>query len=407
MESTNTFAFTLAVLALLFVSWMLGYVARGRSMSQRRSPPDPDYFVGLNYLLNDEPDDAIDVFIAALEINSSTFDTHLALGKLLRRRGKVDRSIEHYQALLVSRKFNSKQTAEIRLQLLRSFIAAGLLDRAELLLHELKQTTSSLRGEALRLAIMLYQIESEWRLALDAASEALKLAPAQHRYDLLMQMTHFHCELAELATREKNLAVAREEMKQALNLFKGNIRVYVLLARIENEEGKPSEALVQLLKAVQVEPEYFAELLPDLRKTVERAGLDTDSWLTQELARELEGLGAFHIEIANQKLVADGAQVAIAYLLRSLRQSPSLLLLREVLCLAASERVMQDAVLDASDEILTLNLQFLHRYRCGNCGFELKKLHWACPGCSCWGMVKPINNLTVAGPDPGLAATMD
>src|SRR5690606_21528142 len=88
--------FTLFILALLLISWLLGYYARCRRLPELRPVPDADYFTGLNYLLNDDPDDAIDVFIDALEVNSSTFETHLALGKLLKRRGKVDRAIAHY-----------------------------------------------------------------------------------------------------------------------------------------------------------------------------------------------------------------------------------------------------------------------------------------------------------------------
>jgi lipopolysaccharide biosynthesis regulator YciM len=407
MESTGTLTSTLLVLVLLLASWVLGYFARGRSLVQRRLPPDPDYFVGLNYLLNDEPDDAIDVFIAALEVTPSTFDTHLALGKLLRRRGKVDRSIEHYQTLLAARSFNAKQTTEIRIQLLRSFISAGLLDRAEQLLLELKQTTSSMRGEALRLAIMLYQIEREWRFALEAATELLKLAPAQHRHDLLVQMTHFHCELAELALRQKDTAAAREELRQALHLFKGNIRVYLLLAQLETAEDSHQEALTLLAKAMQVAPEFFGDVLPALRRALDFAGMGEEAWLTVELVREFENDSNFHIEIARQKLQSEKASVAMQYLLQALGQAPSLALLRQILSLAASEGVMQDEALKAGVGILSLKLQVLPRYRCDNCGFELKNLHWSCPGCSCWGMVKPINNLIVANPDAGMAARME
>lgn len=407
MESSGTPGFILLILLLVLASWLLGYVARGRNLLQRRSPPDADYFVGLNYLLNDEPDDAIDVFIAALEVNSSTFDTHLALGKLLRRRGKVDRSIGHYEALLASRSFNAKQTAEIRIQLLRSYIAAGLLDRAEQLLLELRQTTSSMRGEALRLAIMLYQIEREWRFALDAATELLKLAPAQHRHDLLVQMTHFHCELAELALKQGNAVAAQDELRPALALFKGNIRVYLLLARLETAAGNHRDALTLLYKAIQVEPAFYTEVLPTLRETLSLAGSGSNAGVAPELARELDSDGAFHIELARQKQVSEGAAVAIQYLLQALVKTPSLGLLRELLDLAASERVMQDKALSAGVEILSLTLQVLPRYRCDNCGFELKHLYWSCPGCSCWGMVKPINNLIVASPDVGMAASME
>jgi lipopolysaccharide biosynthesis regulator YciM len=111
--------FTLFILALLLISWLLGYYARYRRLPELRPVPDADYFTGLNYLLNDEPDDAIDVFIDALEVNSSTFETHLALGKLLKRRGKVDRAIAHYHSLLALQRFNTRQTGEIKIHLIR------------------------------------------------------------------------------------------------------------------------------------------------------------------------------------------------------------------------------------------------------------------------------------------------
>jgi lipopolysaccharide biosynthesis regulator YciM len=397
MESTATPVFTILMLALLLISWLLGYVARGRRRLQRRSPPDQDYFIGLNYLLNDEPDDAIDVFIGALEISAQTYDTHLALGKLLRRRGKVDRSIAHYQTLLGSRSFSARQLAGIRIQLLRSFIAAGLLDRAEQLLLELRQSASSLREEALRLAIMLYQTEKEWRPALDAAGELLQLVPAQHRHDLLMQMTHFHCELAELSLQEAP-GLAEAELRQALVLFKGNIRVYLLLARLQMAAGLPREALWMLYKAVQVEPQLFAELLPDLRDAVRQSGMDSEQWLPPELEHELSGDSAWLVEKASRINSSDGAVAAIGFLLGELRTAPSLPLLKLTLQLAARDRVLQDDTLDAGAGILALHLQGLPRYRCENCGFELKQLYWACPGCSCWGMVKPINTMIAAAP---------
>lgn len=401
VDSGNAALLTVLVLILLLVSWMLGFYARGSFLARRLPAPDQDYFVGLNYLLNDEPDDAIDVFIAALEVSPTTFDTHLALGKLLRRRGKVDRSIEHYQALLASRAFNTKQTADIRLQLLRSYIAAGLLDRAEQLLLELKQTTPSVRGEALRLAIMLYQIEREWRFALDAATELLKLGPAKHRHDLLVQMTHFHCEIAEQALQRADTFAAREELRQALQLFKGNVRVYMLLARLEIAAENSPEALSLLCKAIQVEPMYFADALPLLRETLAMAGMSSAAWLTGELGRELAGDSAFLIEMARQQHLSAGASAAMQDLLSALRKVPSLPLLRQVMDLAAKEGVMHKEALQAGVSTLTLNLQSLPRYRCDNCGFELKHLYWACPGCSSWGMVKPTNNQIVVAPDVG------
>lgn len=398
MEATNTQLLILLLLALLLASWLMGYQARGR---RRRLPPDPDYFVGLNYLLNDEPDDAIDVFIAALELNASTFDTHLALGKLLRRRGKVDRAIEHFQSLLASGGFNARQITELRIQLLRSFIAAGLLDRAEQLLLELQQSTSAARAEALRLAIMLYQMEKEWRAALDAASELQKLTPLQYRHDLNMQMTHFHCEIAEVALQQQEPARARDELGQALQLFKGNVRVYLLLAQVDSLDGAHDDAVAWLQKAIRVDPSLFPEIAPALEVEVRAAGKDSENWLPQELERELGTDPAFRSALAQQSRRQQGALGQLTALLEGLHHAPSLPLLECAIRVAAEEKLLQDVTLDAGARVLQLHLQSLPRFRCEHCGFELRRLHWACPGCSCWGMVKPINTLIANAPDSG------
>ncbi len=125
------------------------------------------------------------------------------------------------------------------------------------------------------------------------------------------------------------------------------------------------------------------------------------------MAKELEGGSDFHIESGRLKLGTEGATAAIMHLLDGLQRAPSLALLREAVELAAKEKVMQDDVLEAGAEVLSLNLQVLPRYRCDNCGFELRHLHWSCPGCSCWGMVKPINDLIVAVPDTGAASSLE
>lgn len=406
MDGSGSVWFTLLMLTLLLVSWLLGYFTRGRQLLQRTSHPDPDYFVGLNYLLNDEPDDAIDVFIDALEVNSSTFETHLALGKLLRRRGKVDRSIEHYEALLGSRRFNIRQSAEFRIQLLRSYIAAGLLDRAEQTLQELRTTSPSLRIEALKQAVTLYQMEKEWKLALEAAAELLKLTPVQHRHDLQVQITHFHCELAELALQKEQTDLAQGELKQALALYKGNMRVHLLQARLFRKGGAHQDAFASLCKAVQLEPALFEEVLPELKQMAAINGAELMSILPAEFERELRQESAYRIEIARQEQASKGGDEALAYLLDSLRDVPSLQLLRHVFELAAHEAPWRDAVLDSGIEVLSLHLQSLPRYRCENCGFELRHLHWSCPGCSGWGMVKPINNLITPGADHGAAVNL-
>src|SRR5690606_22120813 len=149
------------------LGWYLG--ARFKLQHPLRTRKfQPDYFVGLNYLLNDEPDDAVDIFIDALEVNAGTLETHMALATLLRRRGKVDRAISHLQGLLSSQNFTMRELAAIKVQLVRSYIAAGLFDRAERLIEDLREAPGGLREQSLGLAITLFQTEKEWQKAIDS-----------------------------------------------------------------------------------------------------------------------------------------------------------------------------------------------------------------------------------------------
>src|SRR4029079_3910674 len=121
-------------LILFFLSlasaWYLGYHAHQKP--QKKTPNLPrDYLVGLNYLLNEEPDKAVDVFIKMLEVDSNTVETHLAVGKLFRRRGEVDRAIRIHQNLIARPQLDKHYREQSLFELGRDYLSAGFLDRAE------------------------------------------------------------------------------------------------------------------------------------------------------------------------------------------------------------------------------------------------------------------------------------
>src|SRR5690554_3258183 len=207
----------LLMLLALAAAWYLGRLNRSRSRPARQNG-GRDYFIGLNYLLNEQPDEAIDTFIAALEVNTDVFETHLALGTLLRRRGKVDKSIVVYQKLLERPGLGEYDASRIKLELLRSYIAAGLLDRAETLLGELGDAGPELRHAALLQAISLYQLERDWVRAVQSAEELLRIASVRERSRYQVMASHFQCELAELAIAEERYDEALLNLKKALQL---------------------------------------------------------------------------------------------------------------------------------------------------------------------------------------------
>ena len=179
------------LLAIAF-GWVLGRLTAGNKKVQILETKDifQDYFVGLNYLLNDEPDEAIDTFIKALEINSETFETHLALGALLRRRGKVDKAIKVHQTLLARPGLERNISDSTRLQLAVDYIYAGLLDRAEGLLNDILTEDSPAKWDALRHLITIYQTEKEWEKAIECSTILLRNSSYKKETELRSAAAH-------------------------------------------------------------------------------------------------------------------------------------------------------------------------------------------------------------------------
>ncbi len=392
MPQISPALFIFLMLFALALAWLAGYRSRFRKLPGLKRNPEQDYFVGLNYLLNDEPDDAIDIFIDALELNSGTLATHLALCTLLRRRGKVDRAIEHGQFLLAEQSFGLRESNEIRINLVRSYLAAGLLDRAEKLLEELKRGSPAVREAALGLAITVYQMEKDWAQALQSALELLNICPASRRAELQAQAAHFHCELAELSLAQHDRAAARAELKKALAINRSNVRVYLLLARIDMAEGEIIDALKTLQKVQQYDSAYAGEASALMLECIEKAGADPE---TLRLLEAAPGGDAGSRQLLARVAVLrreKGNAAALKLLQQSLVAYPSLGVLARLLEAAAKEATDQQEVLQQSAFILDQHLQSCPQYRCDNCGFELKHLHWMCPGCNHWGTVKPLED---------------
>ena len=385
----NLFLYLLLVLALS-IAWYTGRKS-GQRKARSAANTESDYFIGLNYLLNDEPDDAVDVFINALEPDRGSLETHLALGTLLRRRGKVDRSISHLQGLLAGYDFSAEELAQIKLQLTRSYIAAGLLDRAEKLLEELEKGTSKAREAALGLAITVYQMEKDWRKAIDAATELARTGSGHLKQEMQLQASHFYCELAEQSMALGNLKSAREELKMAMGICRTNVRVQLLEAQVHASSGNHQEALKILQKVIHQEPLYKAEAVMATLEYMKVAGLEK---VAMKMLGEIEPGSDTRliIELADFIAIDQGDESAVTFLLQQLKKNPSLALLGKAVRRVRFIPGMQDKVMEAAQTVLEAHSLGQFAFRCENCGFELKSLHWHCPGCGKWGSVLPLDD---------------
>ncbi len=385
------FILLLAVIA----GWLLGrYTKRTPSGGSRSRPAREifaDYFVGLNYLLNDEPDEAIDTFIRGLEVNSETVETHLALGALLRRRGKVDKAIKVHQVLLARPGLAQNIIDETRLQLANDYIAAGLLDRAERLLNEILEEKSSAQWEALALLITIYQTEKEWPQAIDAARQLLSNNAHRSDKELRSRGAHFCCEVAEELLAESQINQARDWIKKAFTFDRHSIRATLLLADIERRLGNHRACLRELLRVCQNSSEFTGELLEPLEACYDALGQrkDYERLLRELLAKEHN----IQVALALAELIrsTEGDQIAIQFLLRQLESTPNLAGVKAVLGL---QIVQVQGEAHANLQRLQVSIDAMlgrkPHYRCENCGYEARSLNWNCPSCKKWDKMKPV-----------------
>jgi len=390
----NLLYFILLCIAVM-VGWLVGRIKAGKSVPPGDDNQLPelsrDYFIGLNYLLQDEPDEAIDVFINALEVNSETVDTHLALGTLLRRRGKVDRAITVHQSLLARPRLSQSILVSIQLELARDYIAAGLLDRAERLLKEILEGKTDSRWEALNQLITIYQMEKEWNNAIDAALMLLRNPKYKKQSAIKCATSHFHCELAQQAIREERYPEARDLLKKAVSHDKMNIRAVLLGSEIEIKTGHYKKALKELAKIKTRNPLFLSELSKPAAICFQQLGKEAD--LEGYLRNLLKDRSATSIVLAITRLLKTraGDEAAAQYLAQHLKSHPSLRGLSEFVTLQAKQSTesMQDN-LAIFEDIIQKIIDTKPGYHCNYCGFEVKSLHWLCPSCNHWGEIQPV-----------------
>ncbi len=387
MESGNLFLALLMLIAVA-LAWYSGYRTQIRSKYLQDKKDNKDYFIGLNYLLNDEPDQSIDAFISTLEINSNTLESHLALGNLLMRRGKVDGSIAVYQKLLANAQLNNAELNQVKLGLGKSYVAAGLLDRAEKLIDELKVANTEIQIAALNMGLTVYQLEKEWLKAIKVANDLLKLSMPNERHAIQVKASHFYCELAEIELQHQHYNQAKEYLNNAINMHRSNVRTSLILGKLEFEQANYNQSIKVLLKISAQDPSFTTEAF-DLIIASYKA-LDNQKKLKKFIEHSLEEpfSAGLLLKLIGYIKHTEGRDSARKILFERIAENPSIELLGQAILL--NDNTDSDANAEKFHGILEDYLKNKSKYQCDSCGFKLKKLHWQCPGCSEWGFITPI-----------------
>jgi len=378
------------LLALLPVAALSGWwLARrrqryGAAQGGRRMPRE--YFQGLNYVLNEQPDKAIEVFIRMLEVDSETIETHLALGNLFRRRGEVDRAIRIHQNLIARPNLSREHRALALMELGMDYMRSGLLDRAESLFQELVEN-----GEysltAYEQLLEIYQQERDWHQAIVIARR-LETISGQKLHPVIAQ---FYCELAAVDLDEGRDKDARDNVRRALNLDPRCVRASILEGRIARRQGRPKTAIKYFKRVEKQDPDYIPEIIQPLLECYQELGrqdefIDYMKGLLEHYSSITPAL--FITEIISQ---TEGEEEAIRYISSEMEEHPTVRGVDRLLEYAVARTQGETRESLASIKELTRRLLDSRSiYRCNQCGFDARRLHWQCPGCRNWNTVKPV-----------------
>lgn len=376
--------------AAIVIGWLLGKMERRRRPAAPSNPLTREYFQGINLLLNDKRDEAVDVLLKSLEINSETADTYLVMGSLFRQRGEVDRAIRIHQDLLARPNLTKEQQATVRLELARDFLKAGLLDRSERLLKELVDEGSQHASVCQSLLLTIFEQEKEWQQAADIAEQL----NSKGNETLHTQLAHYYCELAEQAAKLDDAVEIRSHLRKALAADKNCVRASMLEGKIEEKLGNHKDAIKAYKRIKQQDPRYLPETLVPLERCHKALGEERD--YIKYLFSCIEDHPAVSLVIALSESVreVEGDKAGAYVLAEYLKKRPSVKGLHRLI-----DYHMQHSAGDAKDNLGILKaftsklIEHKPVYRCGHCGYEGKLLHWHCPSCHRWGTILPIQGL--------------
>jgi lipopolysaccharide biosynthesis regulator YciM len=365
------------------LGWVAARVDINQLVSESRTLPR-GYFKGLNFLLNEQPDKAIDAFIEIVKLDPETVELHFALGNLFRRRGETERAIRVHQNLIARPDLGQEQLSHATFELGQDYLKAGLLDRAEETFNKLVDTQYG--AQARRALLEIYQREKEWQRAIDAA-RGLQESGAGGRQKEIAQ---FYCELAQDELVHTHPDAAHALLEKALATDRSSVRATILMGDVHLAKGDIEGALLCWRRVEQQSVPHVALVAQRLMDGYRAVGRPQEGAnLLKAYLAEAPSIDLLEV-VFKAVLELDGVEAANQLVSDELRRTPTLLGL---------DKLLEARLMEAPPEVrpqlsLVQNIvhgytQKLARYQCGHCGFKARQYYWQCPGCNRWESYPP------------------
>ena len=365
------------------LGWLAARVDINQLVSESRALPR-GYFKGLNFLLNEQPDKAIDAFIEIVILDPETVELHFALGNLFRRRGETERAIRVHQNLLARPDLPAEQRTQAQFELGEDYLKAGLLDRAEENFNLL--IDSPYGAQAGRALLEIYQREKEWPRAIEAA-RSLQQSGAGGRQ---REIAQFYCELAQDELVRSQADEAMKLLEQALAADRKSVRATMLMGDAFLLKDDIEGALAAWRRVEHQSVPHVALVAKRLMDGHERVGRMREGVnLLRAYLAEAPSIDLLEV-VFKGVLDLDGVEAANRLVSEELRRTPTLLGLDKFL-----EARLMNAPAEIQPELAVVKTlvhsytQKLARYQCSHCGFKARQFYWQCPGCNRWETYPP------------------
>lgn len=372
--------------------WYMGYRNAKKDQDDISNKLSRDYVTGMNLLLSNQTEKAVDLFLDMLEKQEtenhieqgSQFEAELTLGNLFRSRGEVDRALRIHQALDRSPNYSFEQKLLAKQQLAKDFMSVGFYDRAENL-YILLVDEPHFAENALQQLALIYQKTKEWQKAINVAEKLAKIAPQSDNLNL----AQYYCEFAKTLSDQNE---KQRFLQLALKVSPSCVRASILLAELCIEQQNFAESVSVLENVLNQDPEYISEALPLLKQSYQ--ALSQNESFELFLIKASSAYKNSAVDLALAELIAEKDSIVVAQnkIYQQLSQNPSPFLFH---------RFIQYQIAEAEDGQAKESLVLLHKmvgerikqgfeYRCIHCGYQSHKLIWNCPSCRQWQSIKPI-----------------
>lgn len=372
--------------------WFMGKREKNQKTQDRHDQRTRDYVNGLNFLLSNQKQEAIDLFLSQFDTEENqNFEAHLTIGNLFRSRGEVERAIHIHRSLLESDQLTLEETLLTQKELAQDYLTLGLYDRAEAILLKLADE-DDFNLFAYPQLIAIYQSTAEWEKAIECAIRLIKLGDQTY----YKQVAQFYCELAMIAQNETQLERAKMLVKKALSFYPACVRASLILGKIALDQQHYDIAKTHFMQTLKQNPVFVGEALSDLAVCFQHLPsplhVELTQFLQQCIAQQVGDKA--ELMLVNQIEREKGYQKAREQLANYLIKNPNLngfsRLIDYHLKNAENGNAKESLILFKN--MVEMQIKQLPNYQCERCGYTVKKLYWLCPKCRTWESIKPIEH---------------